>query len=455
MNPINPTNQLSGVAAIAAADAVIDDLIVAAVASSDRARVTDAPAGAGKTGGVVKLVGALADSGARVGVVLQTNAQAFDVVERLAAAHPTHTVSFMPSSKVQLPGAIANRVNVQSIKVDEVMSADIVVATADKWSFSQSSIASGAFDAGIIDEAYQMTSAKLLRVADLFASLDFIGDPGQLDPFSTVDDEKWAGLRTNPVLNSVDALLAHHPQTPRRSLPVTRRLPASAAGVIRDVFYPELSFGPSTGPGDRRLEFTALAGPSRATARADAAWAMAAARGWAYVRLPARASLQVDSELVGMLADLTQRLFQRGTRVFDERTGPGGRPLAQNRVAVGVAHRDQRAAVSMALEQRGLTSVVVDTANGLQGQEYDLVLVWHPLAGRTDATDFHLDAGRMCVLTTRHRQACIVVGRAGTADLLDKHPPPGRVTLGISRDTEFDGWEAHVKLLEHLGTVTV
>lgn len=455
MTPNTTTNPFSGAAAIAAADTVIDDLIAAAVASSDRARVTDAPAGAGKTGAVVRLVGALADSRARVGVVLQTNAQAFDVVERLASVHPNRTISFVPSSKVSLPDTTANRPNVQSINADHVMSADIVVATADKWAFSQSKIASGAFDVGIIDEAYQMTSAKLLRIADLFESLDFIGDPGQLDPFSTVNDEVWAGLRTNPVLNAVDALLAHHPQTPRRSIPVTRRLPASAASIIREVFYPELSFGPSTGPADRRIVFTTLAGPSRTVARVDKAWAVAAAQGWAHVELPAKASLQVDAEVVDTLARLAQRLFERGPRVFDERTGPKGRPLARNRVAIGVAHRNQRAAVSMALEQLGLNEVVVDTANRLQGQEYDVVLVWHPLAGRVDATEFHLDAGRMCVLTTRHRQACIVVGRAGTAELLEKHPPPGRVTLGVSRDTEFDGWEAHVKLLQHLQTVTV
>jgi len=39
-------------------------------------------------------------------------------------------------------------------------------------------------DAGIVDEAYQMTSAKLLRIADLFPTLDMVGDPGQLPPIS-------------------------------------------------------------------------------------------------------------------------------------------------------------------------------------------------------------------------------------------------------------------------------
>src|SRR5437899_9810459 len=95
--------ELSGALAMAAADAVVDELIRAALAGSDRARLRNAPAGAGKTGAVVKLVGAQASAGARVGVVTQTNVQAFDLVKRAAEAHPGHTVGFMPATGVMLP----------------------------------------------------------------------------------------------------------------------------------------------------------------------------------------------------------------------------------------------------------------------------------------------------------------------------------------------------------------
>ena len=75
-----------------------------------------------------------------------------------------------------------------------------VIATADKWAYSRQDILTvGRLDRGIIDEAYQMTSAKLLRIADLFPSLDLVGDPGQLDPFSTIEDAPWVGLPQNPV----------------------------------------------------------------------------------------------------------------------------------------------------------------------------------------------------------------------------------------------------------------
>ena len=170
-------------------------------------------------------------------------------------------------------------------------------------------------------------------------------------------------------------------------------------------------------------------------------WA-AAADGWAYVELPERMSLQVDAEIVEVIADLVQDLMARSPVVVDERTGPGGRRVTQDRLAVGVSHRNQRAALTIALQRRGLADVVVDTANRLQGREFNVLVALHPLSGRSDASAFHLDAGRLCVLASRHRQCCVVVGRAGAARLLADYPPPGRAVLRVHKDPELDGWEA-------------
>src|ERR1700730_9622283 len=71
------------------------------------------------------------------------------------------------------------------------------------------------------------------------------------------------------------------------------------------------------------------------------------------------------------------------------------------------------------------------TANRLQGREFDVTIVLHPLSGRRDATAFHLEAGRLCVLASRHRHACIVVSRAGIADLLDAHLWDEPIHLGV------------------------
>jgi hypothetical protein len=95
------------------------------------------------------------------------------------------------------------------------------------------------------------------------------------------------------------------------------------------------------------------------------------------------------------------------------------------------------------LDTLGHTDVVVETANKLQGLEFDLVIAWHPLAGLPDPDEFHLDAGRLCVLLTRHRHACIVVGRASDRMLLDSIPPPAPAYLGYDPDPLYAGWEIH------------
>ncbi|GAA4333801.1 hypothetical protein GCM10023178_47120 [Actinomadura luteofluorescens] len=93
--------------------------------------------------------------------------------------------------------------------------------------------------------------------------------------------------------------------------------------------------------------------------------------------------------------------------------------------------------------------ITVDTANRLQGREYDVTVVLHPLSGRRDATAFHLESGRLCVLASRHRHACVVVARAGIPELLDAHPSAEPVHLGVP--VKFpDGWEANQSVLAHL-----
>ena len=119
-----------------------------------------------------------------------------------------------------------------------------------------------------------------------------------------------------------------------------------------------------------------------------------------------------------------------------------------SRIAIGAAHRDQVAAIRSFLPPSA-AEVTVDTANRLQGREYDLTVVLHPLSGRQDATAFHLESGRLCVLTSRHRHACVVVARAGIADLLDAHPSTEPVHIGVPEKFP-DGWEANQAMLAHL-----
>ena len=97
-----------------------------------------------------------------------------------------------------------------------------------------------------------------------------------------------------------------------------------------------------------------------------------------------------------------------------------------------------------------LADVFVETADRFQGLERPVLVAWHPLSGRADASPFHLEAGRLCVMLSRHRVACFLVARAGIEDVLLRYAPSGDRVLGLAGDPEFEGWRAHLTVLEGL-----
>ncbi|MGW7411346.1 AAA domain-containing protein [Streptomyces sp. NPDC054863] len=408
-----------------------------------RGVVVDSPPGAGKSTLVVRAALELAAAGRPLMVVAQTNAQVDDLVLRLAEKQPDLPVGRLHSSESDpYDKAIDDLAHVKkSAKAADLAGIDVVISTAAKWAHVKGV---EPWRHAIVDEAYQMRSDALLAVASLFERALFVGDPGQLDPFSIVGADQWAGLSYDPSASAVSTLLAHNPELPQHRLPVSWRLPASAAPLVSDAFYPYTPFRSGTGPADRKLTFGV---PSDGSA-ADRVVDEAAHSGWGLLELPARHTPRTDPEAVGALAQVVRRLLDRGGAALSERS-LDPTPLTADRIAVGTAHRDQAAAVRAALAALGVTGVAVDTANRLQGREFDVTVVLHPLSGRPDATAFHLETGRLCVLASRHRHACIVVCREGVADLLDEHPSTEPVQLGVT--VKFpDGWEANHSVLAHL-----
>ncbi|MFC8452171.1 AAA domain-containing protein [Kitasatospora sp. NPDC057223] len=435
----------------AAADAVLARILDATVrpaVGAARGVVVDSPPGAGKSTLVVRAARELVGAGERLMIVAQTNNQVDDLVERLAEKAPEMTIGRLHAADSRPAPETLRHPNVTpSDKVADLAEQDVVISTSAKWQWVKTE---APWRHAIVDEAYQMRSDALLAVARLFERALFVGDPGQLDPFTVVGTDQWAGLSYDPSSSAVVTLLAHNPQIEPYRLPVSWRLPASAAPLVSAAFYPYTPFRSGTGPGDRTL--TAAVRPDGSAV--DAAIDEAAGNGWALLELPARHTVRTDPQAVAVVAATVRRLLDRGLTAHSEQ---GSTPLSAARIAVGTAHRDQAAAVRAALVKLGVPvdptagpAVTVDTANRLQGREYDVTVVLHPLSGRPDATAFHLETGRLCVLASRHRHACIVVARAGIAELLDEHPATEPVQLGVG--VRFpDGWEAHHAVLAHLG----
>ncbi|WP_329176822.1 AAA family ATPase [Streptomyces sp. NBC_01477] len=417
--------------------------ILADLDRSGRGVVVDSPPGAGKSTLVVKATGHLTAAGNQVMIVAQTNEQVDDLADRLAREHPSLPLGRLHARGFALPQRVTRHPQITgSDKAEELRHLPVVVSTAKKWSYVDAEKCAP-WTWAIVDEAYQMRSDALLATAPLFDPEDsrvlFVGDPGQLDPFSTVDSDRWHGLTWDPLLNAVDVTLAHRDDLARHQLPISWRLPATAAPLVEQAFYPYYPFESGTGPADRELSFSTAPHPAFPV---DHVLARAAASGWGYLELEARHTLDHDPEVAEALAAAAARLLERGALA-------NGVPVTAERIAIGAARTLQADAVRARLRERGLTDISVDTANRLQGREFDVTLVWHPLSGRQDASAFHLETGRLCVLLSRHRHACIVVARAGIRDLLDRHPTTRPVHLDVPPKFP-DGWRAHQTVMGHL-----
>jgi hypothetical protein len=402
--------------------------------------VVSAPAGAGKTGLVCKAVAGARRERIRVVVGSPTNEQAFGLVRRLAVTPGCGQLTYLPAGSIQVPSDLRRVARI--VDSNHADGAEVLVATVDKLGDAFARDKLRPFDALILDESFQADSRRYFGVADLAPAHLLVGDGGQLSPFSTWDEaDRWRGQPEDPLQTAVGVLRRNHPDTLVQPLPISRRLDARAVQVCR-AFYPALPFEAAAPEGVRELNLESVPAGARRARALDAALEHAAHAGWAHFELPPAPVLQADPETIELLVALVTRLLQRGPTVRCERMRERT-PLDPGRVAVGVSHNDQKDLLRVALGDAGLGQVVVETANKLQGLEYDVLFAWHPLAGLAEADGFHLDPGRLCVLLTRHRHACVVVGRAADRALLEGVPPATRAYLGFDPDPVLDGWGAH------------
>ncbi len=311
------------------------------------------------------------------------------------------------------------------------------------------------FGLAVVDEAYQASGPVFAAVAAACPRLLLVGDPGQLKPFST-DPYACRAPRVGGGSHAVGGrdgrrqLRRHHHQVPHANHP-------SASGTCR-VGRPSLLSRPSV----RRLGAAPDAdrGPLRRACRSSARLVQSAlADGWRHVRLPPDPSRDdADPEMSAAVADVAvaavagaHRLASRGdswavvtSRRRQHRCSGGARTTS-------VSWSRPRLTDRLGDAPRP----VVGTANSLQGLEFDLTVVWYPLAGQSSFDDFRGDPARLAVMLTRHRHGCVLVGRASDADIFEKDVPPlGELNMAFV-DPITRGWLTHLAVLRQLAPYRV
>ncbi|MFJ3490688.1 AAA domain-containing protein [Leifsonia aquatica] len=414
-----------------------------AVRRGDRATLVDSPPGAGKST-LVRQVAAVVAEHHPLPIVVQTNAQADDHLRGFLRDGVPLVIGRLHATDYRKPADLDGHPNLLfSGKIADLHKCDIIVGPAAKWA----TIHGFNTELAIIDEAYQMRSSELVPVGQLVQRLVLVGDPGQLAPFTEADEALFRNHPLPPIENAAETLKKTQEHITQLRLPTSRRLDGRAAGLVSDAFY-DVPFTAHVPEGVRRIRLNARPMPTRAGRAVE----YAADAGWAFVQLPARATSELDEELVAAVAETVGVLLSTRPVLVDEFTE---RPLDPADIAVGVSHHSQSYAVTDALRristQLGidLNAVTVDTANRIQGREYAVVVAIHPMSGRRESTPFHVDAGRLCVLLSRHRQMCIVLGRAGIEDQLNAQLAPGPVWLS-SELPAVDPLDAQSTALEHL-----
>lgn len=405
--------------------------------------ILDSPPGAGKTGAVERLAAqALARRGERVMIAAQTNAQALDLVSRLATGFPRLPFHLLHSKDREPPEALLAMPNVRCTPNEPELPDGpcVAVATSAKWVYAPASVRP--FDLLIVDEAYQLPEHRFLCIAGLASRVVLVGDPGQIDPVVTADTARWRSNPDGPHVSSPRALLARHPGVRVLRLPVSRRLVQSTVDVVQPAFYPDLHFEALAPPGARGIRFGRSDGE-------DVLDRLAAGESLVWRGLPEATPGVNDGALAQAIADGVSRLFTREAVVWDHE---GERALRPGDVGVVCAQVAQVAAVRDRLAP-GLGDVLVETADRFQGLERLIMFAWHPLSGRSEIGAFQLNAGRLCVMLSRHRIGCVVMGRTGIRKRLEAEVPMGERVLGQEGDPVYEGWLAQRRILAGLGVV--
>jgi len=305
------------------------------------------------------------------------------------------------------------------------------------------------YDILLIDESWQMTWADFLTLRGVSSRFVFIGDPGQIPPTVTITVDRWEVSPDAPHRATPDVVLENPDlaaETTVLNLDVCRRLPFDSVALVQ-TFY-DFTFEPLANVGER---FLRPKKPSNGSS-IDKAIDELSTSSTVILSHPTGidgAPIETDRELAQVAANVVRRLLDRGCLIStspEEQESP--RKLTAEDIGIVSTHNQMNSAIQNELPS-GLSNIQVTTPERWQGLERPVMIAIHPLSGVMFPSSFDLETGRLCVMASRHKSACIFITRDHVGETLDTHLPIADQALGRSdivgrghaQHTEF--WRYH------------
>jgi hypothetical protein len=221
---------------LALANAISNGVLNSVAHDSEDVNV-DAPPGSGKTYLLQSCAAIISMHLGKVSLIAcNTNEQANELTRRMATRFRTMRIQRLTASGVHSIPTLAGFRNIIIDDTPHVVTT--VVTTADKLIESPSA---PKVDMLMIDEAYQLKYSSFMMLRRLAPRSLTIGDPGQIDPIVQVSVRHWADDKEGPHLPAPRVILARN-EARRFQLPLSRRLPSDSADIVRDAFYPGMTF---------------------------------------------------------------------------------------------------------------------------------------------------------------------------------------------------------------------
>jgi hypothetical protein len=424
---------------------VARDVLRTAVIQGAPLTMVDSPPGAGKTWLVERAL-SLATTQPRMDVCCVTPRaqQGFDLVRRLSNEFDLPRLQLLTSRDRSPPADLIGRVNIITDIRAIGSGPGVVVSTVDKMATHLPNLPANRFDLLVVDEAYQLAFKQFIPVSSLAPRILLVGDPGQLPPLVQADTSRFEAADFRVHWPAPKELLRRYPATPRFQLPATHRFLQDTVDIIQPSLYPDLPFESGVAASERQLRF-AVAGIGGVIDRALDSIANGATV--VSLLLPAREATfeEVDSEIADAMAAVVARFVQR------QPSWIGMRELGAADVGCIDPHVQSGGAVRDRLRAMDFVDVMVDTPEIWQGGQRALTVVKHPLSDVRRPEEFDLDAGRWCVMLSRHLHGCIVVARDNVNSVLAGYRHDCGQTPSGAEDSVWRGYRAHAGVWDALG----